>query len=182
MNAHLLSHVCFFVSPWTVAHQDPLSKNTGAGCHFLFQGDLLTQGSKPCLLHLLHWQADSLPLHHSGKPKCIVIKSFFMTQSESIHPHLICHGTSYTFITILSTPFKSSLYLLVFPMRLRAITVFIIFPQCLARCRHSISSNKPWEPLYSAYRKTVSTQQLWVNKVRWHSFSSYLLTKDLADL
>ena len=28
-------------------------KNTGVGCHFLFQGCFLTQGSKPCLLH---WQ------------------------------------------------------------------------------------------------------------------------------
>ena len=27
-----------------------------------------TQESKPCLLHLLHWQADSLPLEPTGKP------------------------------------------------------------------------------------------------------------------
>ena len=39
-------------------------KNTGAGCHFLLQGIFLTQGLKPCLLHLLHWQAGSLLLHH----------------------------------------------------------------------------------------------------------------------
>ena len=30
------------------------------GCHFLLQGIVLTQGLNPCLLH---WQADSLPLH-----------------------------------------------------------------------------------------------------------------------
>ena len=30
--------------------------------------DLLTQGSNPCLLHLLHWQAYSLPLAPLGKP------------------------------------------------------------------------------------------------------------------
>ena len=35
-------------------------KNTGVGCHFLLQGIFLTQGSNPHLLHLLHWQADSL--------------------------------------------------------------------------------------------------------------------------
>ena len=40
------------------------SKNTGAGCHFLFQGIFLTQGSNLCLLHLLQWQADSLLLSH----------------------------------------------------------------------------------------------------------------------
>ena len=27
-----------------------------------------TKGSSPCLLHLLHWQADSLPLMPPGKP------------------------------------------------------------------------------------------------------------------
>ena len=29
-------------------------KKTGMGCHFLLQGIFLTQGSKPCLLGLLH--------------------------------------------------------------------------------------------------------------------------------
>ena len=33
--------------------------NTGVGCHFLLQGIFLIQGSN---LHLLHWQAVSLPL------------------------------------------------------------------------------------------------------------------------
>ena len=38
-----------------------------SGWCFLHQGIVLiflTQGSNPCLLHLLHWQADSLPLYH----------------------------------------------------------------------------------------------------------------------
>ena len=34
-------------------------------------GILPTQGSNLCLLCLLHWQADSLPLLHLGSPKCI---------------------------------------------------------------------------------------------------------------
>ena len=34
-------------SPW-----DFLGKNTGVGCHFLFQGIFLTQGQNPCILHL----------------------------------------------------------------------------------------------------------------------------------
>ena len=49
--------------PW-----DHPGKNTGAGCHFLLQGIFQTQESNPCLLHLLHWQADSLPLRHLGSP------------------------------------------------------------------------------------------------------------------
>ena len=32
------------------------------GCHALLQGIFQTQGSNPRLLHLLHWQAGSLPL------------------------------------------------------------------------------------------------------------------------
>ena len=34
-------------------------KNTGVGCHALLQGIFPTQGPNPCLLCLLHWQADS---------------------------------------------------------------------------------------------------------------------------
>ena len=65
--------VCSAVSdsatPWTVARQAPLSwdspgKKTGVSCHFLLQGIFLTQGSNLHLLCLLHWQEDSLPLHH----------------------------------------------------------------------------------------------------------------------
>ena len=45
--------------PW-----DFLGKNTGMDCHFLPQRILLTQGWNLCFLHLLHWQAYSLPLSH----------------------------------------------------------------------------------------------------------------------
>ena len=38
-------------------------KKTGVDCQFLLQGIYPTQGSKP---HL-HWQADSLPLHHLSR-------------------------------------------------------------------------------------------------------------------
>ena len=52
----------------------------GVSVHGIFQARILeqlplpppeifqTQGSNPCLLHLLHWQADSLPLVLPGKP------------------------------------------------------------------------------------------------------------------
>ena len=68
-----LSCAHLFVIAWTVAHQAPLysfpGKTTGADCHFLLQEIFPTQGSNPCLLHLLHWQADSLPLCHLGNPQ-----------------------------------------------------------------------------------------------------------------
>ena len=48
--------VARFLCPW-----DFTGKNTGVSCHFLLQ-EISTQGLN--LLHLLHWQADSLPLSH----------------------------------------------------------------------------------------------------------------------
>ena len=51
--------------PGSSVHGIFASKNTGAGCHFLLQGIFPTQESNP---HLLHWQADSLPLSHLGSP------------------------------------------------------------------------------------------------------------------
>ena len=83
MHAQSLSCVWLFETPWTVAHQAPLSmefsrqeywrelpfpKNTGGSCPFLLQGIFPTQGSNPHLLLLLHWWADSWPQHHLGSP------------------------------------------------------------------------------------------------------------------
>ena len=55
------SCVCLWVTPWTVAHQAPLSmgilqgKNTGVGCHALLQGIFPTQElTSRFLQRLLH--------------------------------------------------------------------------------------------------------------------------------
>ena len=61
----LFTRAQLFVTPWTVAHQAPLSmgspgKNTGVGCYALLQEIFLTQRSNPSFLHLLHWQEGSL--------------------------------------------------------------------------------------------------------------------------
>ena len=47
---------------------DSPGKNTGVGCHALFQRIFLTQGSNPCLLHPLYLKADSLQLTPPGNP------------------------------------------------------------------------------------------------------------------
>ena len=69
MCTQLLSHVQLFATPWTLPARllcpwDFPGKNTGMGNHFLLQEIFPTQGWNPCFLHLLHWQEDSLPLHH----------------------------------------------------------------------------------------------------------------------
>ena len=74
--AYMLSyfgHARLFETPWTVAHQDPLSigfsrQKYWRGCHSLFQGIFPTRGSNLNLLCLLHWQASSLPLVPPGRP------------------------------------------------------------------------------------------------------------------
>ena len=47
--------------PW-----DSAGKNTAVGCQAFLQGNFLTQGLSSSLLHLLHWQAGSLPLAPPG--------------------------------------------------------------------------------------------------------------------
>ena len=64
--AYLVSHVWLFATPWTVAHQAPLSMGFPrkmVSCHFLLQGIFPTQTQRlnQCLLH---WWADSLPVSH----------------------------------------------------------------------------------------------------------------------
>ena len=79
---------CRLLYPWNSP-----GKNTGVGCHSLFQGIFLTQGSSSCLLCLLHWQAASLPLAPAGKPKntgegChFLLRKIF--QSQGSNPYLL---------------------------------------------------------------------------------------------
>ena len=71
--APLFRRVQLFSTPWTASHQAPLSmgfprQDYWSGLHFLLQEFFPTQRSNPCLLCLLQWQADSLPLRHLGSP------------------------------------------------------------------------------------------------------------------
>ena len=81
---HVLSHSVMSDSlqlhGLCVAHQVPLPMEFSrqeywVGCHFLLQGIFPIQGLNPCLLHLLNWQTDSLPLVPPGKPFCLYDKS-----------------------------------------------------------------------------------------------------------
>ena len=45
------------------------------GCHLLLQGIFKTQGSNMQILHLLYWQADSLPL---APPNCLMWPHIFL--------------------------------------------------------------------------------------------------------
>ena len=67
------SCVRLFATAWTVAHRilclwNSPGKDTGVGYHALLQGIFLIQELNLYLLHLLHWQVDSLPLSNLGNP------------------------------------------------------------------------------------------------------------------
>ena len=80
--------------PW-----DFPGKNSGVGCHFLFQGIFPTQGlNLGLLLGLLHWQADSLPLNHLGSP----LLSWRMNRPEV--GYVVCNLTKSMAAKLFSPP------------------------------------------------------------------------------
>ena len=77
--------------PWTAARQAPLSMEFSrqkycSGLPFSSPGDL----PNPCLLYLLHWQADSVPLSHLGSTR-FIIEGLSHICPLSIIPGLFLH-------------------------------------------------------------------------------------------
>ena len=64
--------------PGSSVHGDSLSKDTGVGCHALFQGNFLTQGSNPGLLHcreiLYCLSHQGSPDHQGGFSICFLME------------------------------------------------------------------------------------------------------------
>ena len=89
-------------------------KNTGAGCHFLLQGNFLIQGSN---LHLLCRQAGSLLLSHQGSPL--------------MHAH-ICNISVHISICVYThTHVTMFLYIFLLNIYYIFINVIYIFNKCL---------------------------------------------------
>ena len=77
------SHVKFFVTPWTVAHQAPLAMEFSrqeycSGLPFLSPGDLLNPGSN---LGLLHCRQILYHLSHKGSPTLLQLWNGFLTST-----------------------------------------------------------------------------------------------------
>ena len=66
----MLRHVQLFVARQAPLSMEFSSNNPGVGYHFLLQGIFPSQGLN---LHLLRWQADSLPLSHLGSNTTILL-------------------------------------------------------------------------------------------------------------
>ena len=82
--------------------RDLLEKNKRGGCHFLLQEFSLTQGLN---LHLLHWQADSVPLPCLGSPHlhkgCFQIQLTFNNIGLNYEGSLTCGNFSVVSSTVL---------------------------------------------------------------------------------
>ena len=75
-HAQSLSPVQLFATPWTIAHQAPLSMGFPrqeylSGLPFLSPGDLPNPGIRPISPV---WQTSSLPLHHLGNPSLLLVE------------------------------------------------------------------------------------------------------------
>ena len=73
VHAQSLSCVQLFATPWTVAHQSPLSRGFPrqeyrSGLPFAPPGDLPDPGIEPMSPVSPAFQADYLPLSHQGSP------------------------------------------------------------------------------------------------------------------
>ena len=73
-----------FETPWTVAHQAPLSMGF---CRQEYWSGLSfppskgsSQGLNPCLLCLLHWQVNSFILCHLGSPRIGILNQKYLKQ------------------------------------------------------------------------------------------------------
>ena len=96
LRACMLSWVWLFAIAWTVwiiCDQAPLSiefsrQEYWSRLPFLTPGDLPNhQGLNPGLLYLLHWQADSSPLHLTSPFKQLCDSKSLLTVSLSQFPH-----------------------------------------------------------------------------------------------
>ena len=94
---HVLCHVWFFVTPWTVTHLASLSwyspdKNTGVGNQYLLQDWIFPiQQSNPHLLHLLHYR--QILYHWATWGRHITSTQFSCSVvSDSLLPHGLQHA------------------------------------------------------------------------------------------
>ena len=102
-----LRFCCCLVAKLCLTLCNPLGSGPpGTSVHGILQARIMekvaiffpTQGWNPCLLHLLHWQADSLPLSHPGKP-LVAVKSWMLPQ-QPYHDDTPLHFLIFSFGTV----------------------------------------------------------------------------------
>ena len=89
--------------PGSSVHGDSPGKNTGVGCHALFQGIFPNQGLNP---HLLHCRRILYCLSHQGSPRMFITFIFDKTKKETIINIMLfsCKVMSDSFVTPWTVP------------------------------------------------------------------------------
>ena len=89
--------------PGSSVHGDSPGKNTGVGCHALFQGIFPNQGLNP---HLLHCRWILYCLSHQGSPRMFITFIFDKTKKETIINIMLfsCKVMSDSFVTPWTVP------------------------------------------------------------------------------
>ena len=93
---NMVNCVRLFVTPWSVAHQAPLSMGFSrqeywSGLPFPSPGDLPDPGIEPSLLCLRHWQMDSLPRAPPRKPYFVTLLPLWFLWWAVNKPKLSLH-------------------------------------------------------------------------------------------
>ena len=118
----------------TVAHQAPLSmglsrQEYGTGLPFPFPGDLLDPRMN---LHLLPWQADSLPLSHPRTPLCMYnnfLSKLWKTVEDTEAWQVTVHGVAKSWTWLSNWTTKTNTTSLSIHM-----STFRLFP-CVGYCK-----------------------------------------------
>ena len=126
------SHVRLFATPWTVAHQAPLS-NTGVRGLALLQGIFLTQGLNLHLLLLLHCRQILYHWAIGARPQYSVSITFlYALENQKIH--VTCLYCSIDFVLIQNqtqTISEMCLFLKIMAKRLNTQEQGSQFNQCV---------------------------------------------------
>ena len=92
-----LLHIQLFATPWTVAHQSPLSMGFSrqeywSGLPFPAPGNLPNPGIEPASVASPALQADSLPLSHWGSPTSSLSRIYSLLTQPHLHLVQLHHG------------------------------------------------------------------------------------------
>ena len=91
--ASWLVEILYHPAKWLMAAEVQFGSDFGLGPGSLLQGTFLIEGLNLHLLHLLHWQVDSLLLHHLGIPWTGVLGRLQSTELQRVGHNWVTEHT-----------------------------------------------------------------------------------------
>ena len=175
---YLLSHVQLFTTPWTVPARllrpwNLPGKNAGAGCHFLLQRILPTQGSNPCLLYLLYarWILYHYTTWETLVTWLVEINEFIFTQNSCKMEKSIKRRLLREFLIYLWTPRRKTRNISSWPVQFSSVT------QSYPALCNPLDYSTPGFPVHHQLLELAQTHVRWVGDAIQpsHPLSSNLL-------